>query len=297
MLLMHKVGRLASIRRRTLVVAVALMAPLAALGVASPALATPTGAFAVFKECPLSHAELEFCLHAETKSGYFTIGKKTVPIKNPVTLQGGVVEPQENVQEFVGANNESETLTKTPQPVPGGLLGIMAPKLLPKFLREEFEEIINKGPTGVNATVELAAPASSIRISEALLELEEGPALVLPVKVHLENAFLGSKCYIGSNASPIVIELTTGTSGKLKGKLGTLFFTEKGEILNIVENSLVNQTFAAPGANGCGGTLLEGLIDPAVNSELGLPSASGTNSAVLEGTILQAGATAVRRSE
>ncbi len=205
MMLMHHVGCLASIRRRMLVVVVALMAPLAALGVAAPALATPTGGFAVFKECPLGHAELEFCLHTETKSGYFTIGKRTVPIKNPVTLQGGIVEPEEFVQEFVGATNESETLSKTAQPVPGGLLGIVAPKVLPKVLREAFEEIINKGPTGVNATVELAAPASSIGISEASLELEEGPALVLPVKVHLENAFLGSKCYIGSNAGPIVI--------------------------------------------------------------------------------------------
>jgi len=295
-----RINRLVSTRRQVLFMAMTLVASVAAMSVASPAFATPKGAFEVFKECPVENTELEFCLHATTETGHFTIGKKTVPIKNPVTLQGGIVEPVENYQLFVGAKTESNTLSKTAQPVPGGLLGIVAPEFLNKEQKEKFEEAINKGPTGVNATVELAAPASDIKISEPLMELEEGTGLELPVKVHLENTlFLGSKCYIGSNTSPIYIPLTTGTSGTLKGKFGTAYFTEKGEILNVIDNSLVNQTFAAPGANGCGlaGGIVEKVVDEAVNAELGIPSGSGTNSAVLEGTILQAGATAVRRSE
>jgi hypothetical protein len=289
---------LVSVRKRMLV-AMALVAAIAAVSAISPALASAESQFTAFKECPLKHAELEFCFHATTESGYFTIGKRTVKIKYPQVLQGGIVEPEENVQEFVGAANESETLPKTAQPVPGGLLDIVAPEFLNKEQKEKFEEAINKGPTGVNAIIELAAPASDIHISEAALEFPEfGPGLVLPVKVRLENStFLGSKCYIGSNSAPIEIELTTGTSGSLTGAFGTPFFTEDGQILNIIDNKLVNQTFEVPGANGCGllGGIVEKVVDEAVNGELGIPSGSGTNSAVLEGTILQAGASAVER--
>jgi hypothetical protein len=294
-----RINRLASTRKRMLLAATALVAAFAAMSAVSPALASAESQFTKFKECPLKNTELEFCFHGTTESGYFTIGSRTVKIKYPQVLQGGIVEPKPNVQEFVGAANESETLPKTAQPVPGGLLNIVAPEFLNKEQKEKFEEAINKGPTGVNAIIELAAPASDIYISEASLEFPEfGPGLVLPVKVRLENAaFLGSKCYIGSNSAPIEIELTTGTSGSLTGAFGTAFFSEEGEILNIVGNKLVNQTFEAPGANGCGlvGGIVEKVVDEAVNGELGLPAGSGKNSAVLEGTILQAGASAVRR--
>jgi hypothetical protein len=293
-----RISPLMSIPKRMLL-AMTLVAACAAVSAVSPALASAESQFTAFKECPLKHAELEFCFHATTESGYFTIGKRTVKIKYPQVLQGGIVEPEENVQEFVGAANESETLPKTAQPVPGGLLDIVAPEFLNKEQKEKFEEAINKGPTGVNAIIELAAPASDIYISEASLEFPEfGPGLVLPVKVRLENStFLGSKCYIGSNSAPIEIELTTGTSGSLTGAFGTPFFTEDGQILNIIDNKLVNQTFEVPGANGCGlaGGIVEKVVDEAVNGELGIPAGSGKNSAVLEGTILQAGAGAVER--
>jgi hypothetical protein len=294
-----RINRLASTRKHMLLVATALVASFAAMSAVSPALASAQSQFNEFKECPVANTELEFCFHATTESGSFTIGKRTVPIKYHQVLQGGIIEPEENVQEFVGAKTESNTLPKTAQPVPGGLLDIVAPEFLNKEQKEKFEEAINKGPTGVNAIVELAAPASDIYISEASMEFPEfGPGLVLPVKVRLENAaFLGTKCYIGSNSAPIDIELTTGKSGTLTGNFGTPFFTEDGEILNIVGNKLVNQTFEAPGANGCGlaGGIVEKVVDEAVNGELGIPSKSGTNSATLEGTILQSGAEAVRR--
>jgi len=289
------IERLASTRKQSLFVVMVLVASFAALSVAAPALATPTGEFKVFAECPFEKSEVEFCLYGKTEGGKFVIGNRTVPIKNPVTLQAGLIEREPNYTEVVAAANE-ETLSKTAEPVPGGLLNIVAPEYLNKEQKEKFEEAINKGPTGVNATVELAASASTIFFSSLYLDAEEGPALVLPVKVHLENAFLGSKCYIGSNSAPMVIELTTGTSGTLKGKLGKLSFPEEGEIIKITENSLVNNTFEAPGANGCGlFSGVEKIVDEAVNGELGLPSASGKNSAVLEGTVEETSARSVRR--
>jgi hypothetical protein len=289
-------GRLTRMRKQTLLATVALAASAMALSVASPAMATPKGEFAIFADCPLSNAELAACLIAKTESGEFTVGKKTVPIKNIITLQGGFTENRETgAQKFVGAA-DGNTLSKTPQTVPGGLLGVVAPSFLPKFLQELFNEFINKGITGVTATTELAAPASSIGLNEENLLSEKGTALSLPVKVKLDNTFLGSACFIGSNSSPIVINLTTGTSGKVKGSRGTLESNPEGNILTISKNSLVNQTFAAPGANGCGG-IFSFLIDPAVNAELGIPSAAGTNTAILNGTLKQSSAEVVREHE
>jgi len=295
-------GRLASMRKQTLVVAMALAASVAALSAASPALATPKGEFAIFADCPLSNAELAACLTAKTESGEFTVGKKTVPIKNIITLQGGFTEnPETGAMTFVGAA-DGNTLSKTPQTVPGGLFGIIAPESLPKFLQELFNEFINNGITGVTATTELAAPASEIGLNEFNLLTEKGTALSLPVKLKLSNTFLGSECYIGSNSSPIVIELTTGTTSPpepnkpIKGSRGKLESNEEGTILTVSKNSLVNNSFAAPGANGCGG-ILSFLIDPAVNAELGLPAAAGHNTAILNGTLKQATASVVREHE
>src|ERR1700761_2999229 len=48
----------------------------------------PTGEYAPFADCPLNRVTITDCVLSTTNGGYFTIGKKTVPIKNPVTLQG-----------------------------------------------------------------------------------------------------------------------------------------------------------------------------------------------------------------
>jgi hypothetical protein len=268
-----------------------------ALVFSSAALAhNPTGAFAPFKYCPLGNSSVEQCIIATTSSGEFVVGKKTVPITNPITLQGGTIENEAGEQTFVGAEGAA-TLSHSPQSVPGGLLGLVNCKKIENFLeRIACELFFENEYTGVSATTELAAPASSIFINVNLLIAGFGPALVLPVKVHLENPFLGSECYVGSNTKPIELELTTGTSGKAKGNPGKLHILEGGSLIEITENSLVNNSFAAPAAEGCGGSV-SWLIDPILNEELGTPSAAGTNTAILNGTLKQAAAGAVKHSE
>ncbi len=253
----------------------------------------PTGEFAEFSECPLNNELVEGCVFSVTDGGSFTAGTKTVPLKNPVTLQGGFFGAGEEVT-FVGAEN-GDTLSKTPQPVPGGLLGIVAPKWWPEWLQEWFNEFINNGFTGVTATVELAAPASEIKLSTENLINQEGTALGLPSKIKLDNAILGSNCYIGSDEAPVQIDFTTGKSGELEGSVGELVFNEEFTLITISGGQLVNGTFAAPAADGCGG-IFSFLIDPLVNSILGLPDASG-NTAILEGTLKSAVAAAVKASE
>lgn len=280
---------------------------LAVLGFAAPALAgKPTGRYANFSQCPLKVTGVNFCIFGQTSSGEFKIKKTQVPITKTITLQGGIIVPESGGETFVNAAN-GETLSKTPENVPGGLLKIIAPKGWPEILQVIFNEFISKGITGVNASTELVG---NVTISRGSLLAGLPDALGLPVRVHLENSFLGSGCYVGSKAHPVNLELTTGATSpplpneSIKGSLGEPeFIEEDGEdaLLVLRKNSLVNNTFSAPEAEGCGSQyffgLFTGLIDDAVDAELGLPSASGNNTAILDGTLENASATAVKRSE
>jgi hypothetical protein len=294
------VVRRTSVRGRILVAVLAVIAPLAFASSAFAVEHHPTGDFAPFADCPLSNSATHLCIHAKTESGKIIIGKKTVPITNTITLQGGVSETPAGEQHFIGAE-DGNTLSKTPQVVPGGLLGAIC-EALPFFLKGLCEEFTSKGLSEIKATTELAAPASSIGISIQNLFEEEGTALSLPVKVHLENLFLGSKCYIGSNANPITIPLTTGTTNPpapntpIKGKLGTVELKDELNLAVIKENELVNNSFAAPKSEGCGG-IFSFLVGPVLDGQLGLPSAAGHNTAVLAGTLEDANAEAVKASE
>lgn len=281
-----------------LVAAMTLSAVLWAAG----ASAAPKGEYVNFADCPTKNPELSGCIYSKTNSGEVVIGKTTVPITKAQILQGGFTEDAEGNLHFVAAA-DGNTLPKTPQAVPGGLAGLVNCKEISNIIeRVACEVTFENGLTGVNATLELAAPASSIVLNENNLLLESGIALGLPVKVHLENPFLGSECYIGSNASPLHLELTDGTTAPplpnkpIKGKLGELATRSEGRILQINNNTLVNNSFSAPGATGCAG-LFAFLIDPIINAKIGLPSAAGKNTVILNNTIEQTGIEAAREHE
>jgi hypothetical protein len=292
-------------RSRALVVLATAAAALGMMLLASSALATehhPKGEFAPYSDCPLSNSAVDACVVATTESGEFVIGKETVPLSKVVTLQGGIEKFLSGEEQFVAAE-DGNTLSKTPEKVPGGLAGLVKCNEISEFFeRIACELVFENGVTGVNAITELAAPASHIGLHALNLLKGEGTALSLPVKVRLENPFLGSSCYIGSNAHPIVIELTSGTTSPpppnkpISGSPGEASDNEAGTNLTIKNNAIVNNSYAAPGAEGCGG-LLSFLIDPIVDAKLGLPSAAGHNTAILKGTQRVANAEAVKASE
>jgi hypothetical protein len=276
----------------------------AALGFASPALATkPTAPFTNFGDCPVKIAKLNTCIYAQTSSGFFKIKKTEVPITKTITLQGGVLENEETGAQTFENAADGNTLSKTPQTVPGGLFKIVAPSFFPEILQVIFNEFINKGFTGATATTELVG---KVGISTNALIGKTGAALTLPLRVHLENSFLGNNCYIGSSSHPVVVELTTGTTSPplpnepITGSIGEPEFPAEG-LLILKKNSLVNNTFSAPSAEGCGSQILfgifTGLIDEAVNFEVGTPSTSGNNTATLGGTLEIASAEKVIASE
>jgi len=189
-----------------------------------------------------------------------------VPINRTVTLQGGV----EGTTLIPAA--DGNTLSKTPLQLPGGLAGI---ELLPPL-------------TEVTATAELAGTAS---VSVANTLAGEGTAVALPIRVKLDNPFLGGSCYIGSTSEPVSLKLTTGTTNPpppnhpITGSPGTLELgAGLGGIGKLSRVSLVDNSFAAPGVNGCGPLPL--VYDPLVDIVAGLPADSGHNTAIMNGTVL-----------
>jgi hypothetical protein len=272
-----------------------------ALGLPASAMAH-TGEFEKFNDCPSTTEGVAKCLVSVTNKGTIVLGNKTTPIVNPVTLQGGISEEDsEGFSNFYGAINGGETLSKTPQPVPGGLAGIVPPESAPLLVKLALAFFFENELTGVNATLELAQPASEIKVSDYNLLAEEGIALKLPVRVHLENPFLGSSCYVGSSSAPVIWwNLTTGTTSPpapntpISGKSGYIELKEKFSIVQITENTLVDNAWAAPKATGCGGALSL-LVDPVIDLAVGLPAEAGKNSATLENTITVAAAGAVNK--
>jgi len=280
-------------------------ASLAALAFAVPAMALkPTGDFVNFGDCPLNNPSVNQCIFAQTTSGQFSIGATEVPITKTITLQGGLIFIEEPRSETFVAAKDGNTLSKTPQTVPGGLLKIVAPLFFPEILQILFNEFINKGITGVTATTELVATPTINRLN---LFFGTGTALSLPVRVHLENSFLGGKCYVGSASKPVTVNLTAGTTSPpepnlpISGKPGEVEGKDEGTLIIVRKNSLVDNSFAAPVAEGCGEQILFGLftgiIDGAVDSQLGLPSAAGHNTAILNGQLENALGSAVVASE
>jgi len=271
-----------------------LVTALLLLVLAGTAQAKLTGEFTKFQYCPYTNEEVRRCLYSVTKGGEVVLGTKKVPIEKEVVLQGGYGKPnfeEENPEflfaKFFAATN-GITLSKAAQNVPGGLLGIVPEEKSPALVKLLIKFFFENKITGVTSTLELAKSASDIRISENHLAEGEGIALKLPVKVHLENPFLGKNCYVGSSGSPITFQLTSGlTKGAspISGKVGEVEFLEEARILRLNGNEIVDNTWSAPAASGCGG-IISFLVTPIINGQIGLPSAAGKNVAILKNTVM-----------
>jgi hypothetical protein len=288
--------------------AIAVVAAVAflTLALAGTAQAKLVGEYTKFQYCPYKTAGVDRCLWSNNTGGEVVLGKKVVKIEKAVVLQGGYTLPAEegpeaNYSKFVAATN-GETLTKAQQNVPGGLLGIVPDASSPFLVKALIKFFLENALTGVNSTLELAKPASEIRINELNLALGEGIVLKLPVKVHLENPFLGKSCFVGSSTSPINWNLRTDTTSPplpnkpITGKPGELEFLEKGRILKINNLELVDNAWSAPAASGCGG-IISFLVNPIINGQVGLPAAAGTNTAKLQNVIYEATTAAVNDND
>jgi hypothetical protein len=262
----------------------------------------PTGDFAPFAGCPLSNPRTDVCFFARTEGGELRIGRKAIPITATLTIQGGIHEDQASGrQRFIGAEG-GETFSRVPQAIPGGHFEIAAPRSLPGYVRAIFDEFIDREATELTATTEFAAPPSAVQIdTQDLVEAKRG-GLSLPVKIKLGSSLLGASCYIGSDADPVLIPLTTGATARmpgrssLTGKPGHAHFKDEYNLVTLDDDALVNDSFPAPRTTGCGRALAF-LVEPAIDAALALPVAPGGNEAILRGTLQTANAPAVRASE
>jgi len=232
----------------------------------------PNPGYEQFAGCPSTseNAKVKTCVRSVIKSGYFKMGSKEVPIEKPLTLTGGVESPFALSPLYF---NSEGGLTKVKQKVPGGVIGLTGLTWLAEFLGIEALTLY--------ATTELAGTA-----------IIGGTAFAqLPIKVHLENStgVLGKSCYVGSSSAPIVLNLTTGTTAPpppnkpITGKEPFLEFEPTYEIQKANNGTYVDNSFAAPGANGCVLTLFGFIpisINGLVNAQSGLPAAAGTNATV-----------------
>jgi hypothetical protein len=251
-----------------------------------------------FANCPFTNPKALKCIYSVTEGGEVILGKRRVPILNPVTVQGGYTTPaKDHFSEFIPPTR-GPALSSAAQPIPGGLLGVASPAESSPLVKVVTALAFENALTGVSATLELAKPASEIRISETHLAEELGVALRLPLKIHLENPLLGPDCYLGSSSTPIVWELTSGKTNPpppnspIAGGGGKGEFLDEGRIFALEGFKLADNAWRALAARGCGGPF-SSLVDPAIDKALGLPIAAGRNTALLLSTINLAAAAIV----
>lgn len=271
---------------------------LAALGLTGSASAKLVGEFTKFQQCPWASAGVKECLYVQSEAGEVRLGNITVPIEKQVVLQGGFGEPVKGIAPFFAAKGGA-TLSKTPGWLPGGLLRLVPTAESPTLVKGLVVFFVENALTGANVTLELAQAASNIEIGLANLTAGEGLALKIPIKVHLENPFLGKSCVIGSIGKPLIWELTTGTTAPpepnppITGNPSeSEELLEEEQILKLNGNVLVDNEWSAPNADGCGAPL-GFLVDPIVDLQFGT-TAAGHNKTILRNTVYIATAAAVK---
>jgi hypothetical protein len=281
--------------------ALAVTLPLIVLGWAPSAFAVeppaaPTGDYALFGDCPVSAPGIADCLVTQTTGGQLTFGKATVPIDRTITIQGGLAtEPVTEALAFVPAA-DGQTLSHTPLEVPGGLLNLIDRRDLATWSHGGFNRWSPRAYT-VTATLELVGP---VQVNILNILLQEGSALVLPVRIRLANPLLGGGCHIGSGAEPITLNMIDGTTSPpppnepISGTPGSLSIANEGAEAILSASVFVDNSFAVPQAEGCGPA---GVFDNAIDRQLELPSASGANTAIMDSTETLAAVAAVLASE
>ncbi len=251
------------------------------------------GAFEKFNSCPATDPELSACIYGEAgPESFFQAGKVTVHFVKPIILRGGMVEEEPSGEEHWIGSRYGNTISKEAEPAPS-LTEIDAEDLSESEKARYEAYLAGGGSTKVTATIELAAPATDIDLDETnLLDEESGTAFGFPVEIHLTNKFLGTHCYVGNYQEPIFVPFTTGETSPpppntpIHGYVGRLTAEGEARIVKFTGTVLVNNSYAAPGVQGCG---ISGGDNLAIDTAFGLPSPAGSNTTELVGDLWQTG--------
>lgn len=235
---------------------------IAAATVVAASLGVASSGQAAFSDCPRRNPTVNSCIEIRSTGGSLDIKGFTVPLGDSLEIQGGIYL-SETGPLFVPPTN-GNGFRAEPVNVPGGLLGIDFP--IPG--------------NAVTATAVLAGPSSGIHLDLNTLSIS------MPIKLLLENPILGPFCRIGTDASPVRLNLITGTTSPpapnrpLSGHLGVVSFP--GYAL-FTGNRNVDNSFAIPSASNCGLGL--GLVNALINAKLKLPSAGGNNTMIVDNDV------------
>lgn len=247
---------------------VALAGALGAIAAPAAFAGTASAAFPDFSDCP--REIVSYCIDVRSEDGgALTINRTTLPIRQgTLEIRGGIDQFLAGEPTFVPARG-TDGVFGAPTRVPGGLLGIELP--VPS--------------NTVKATIELAGDPSEVSHDA------ETNALALPIKIRLSNRLIGANCHIGTDANPIRLDLTTGTTAPpapnapIAGDPGTGVYDEATNVLTYTGTVEVDNAFAVPGASSCGWSPDGVLVNRLIDLRLRLPSAAGRNALRLPVTI------------
>ena len=227
------------------------------------------GAWAPFFRCPVDDpamlatdgvTSLGFCLGSNSTHGSITIGNLTTTTGN-TNLQAGLVGPSADQLSVIASPDGA--LVADPVEIPNTPVG------------------------SVTALTESAGTPSDFNLFAGI---QTGvPIITLPIKIHLQNPALGPSCFIGSDQNPIVLHPQNTDLSNAKSIGGFFLFDPNGvpDLVGLDGSLLItggvqgDDTFAVPGAQGCGPNG-DGSLDAVVNAVVGLPSPAGNNHLVLD---------------
>ncbi|MEU2549530.1 hypothetical protein ABZ618_29575 [Streptomyces roseolus] len=262
----------------------------ASMGTATAATPVLNGGWAPSTRCPVDATPMVStdgldtspqCVVSYSLSGSIKLGNTTVPT-GKTNLQIGVVQNADGTNSVVAPAGGA--LIADSATVPGGLMGLMCPSDIP-FVTDICRKLSDANLNKITATMEsVGTPSEFDQIAGVLTDQ---PIVTIPVRIRLQNPFLGDNCYIGSKSNPILLRpknLTAPGFGVTRFD-GDGTANEEGEMsrLDLLGATQYDDGFAVPGASGCGLGWF-GIIDAAVNLKTGLPAGAGKNKLLLNDT-------------
>lgn len=286
-------------RRRALLIGSIIIAALAVAVPGGVARATTlNGDWAAFNRCPVTNSSMlaadgvnisAQCVDTASASGSIKLGSTTAPITTSDLQLGALFNSSTTNSAPVAPAGGA--LVAAPVNIPGGLLGLICPSDV-LIITQICDSITNNTLNNITATIEPAGSPSNLNLGASFVTNE--PLVTLPVKIQLSNPILGSSCFIGSNSNPIILNPEDSVAppnimGDAFDANGTSDPNGNFTLVTLSGGTIVDNTFAVPGASGCDG-LLAPAVDAAIDLKQGLPSASGHNSLTLNNpTISTAG--------
>lgn len=251
---------------------------------------------AKFANCPVDNPDVTACFYIETSSVGLTAGSFAgMHTDEPMVLQFGTIADQEaDTNDPVAPVNDVAALQAPNIQLPGGLAHMPWADSWP-----------------------LSAYITPENVGLPQLDLDnlntsgDAPVMTLDIKTRVHNPFtdvlssLGDGCYIGSDSSPIHLELTTGTTQpddpneSISGEPGEFDFSDIDDGVVVIKGqTVVDNTWGLPHADGCGAIPYVGdSLNWAVDLDDDQAHAgSGNNSAQMDTTVYQADADNVREA-